>query len=99
MLGFGVLADGEGAEFSLPLPPSLSGRSVRRRLIVTLAWFSPINSRHQSYRMAQLWFSATGDIATTRAGADWRAVQRGTVQHEVFEGRRARLPTGTATIW
>ena len=89
VLGFGALADGEGAEFALPLPPSLSGTNIRRRVIVTLAWFSPINSRRQNYRVAQLWFSPPGKIATTRSCADWRAVQRGTVQHEVFEGRHA----------
>ena len=75
--------------FALPLPPSLSGENVKRRVIVTLAWLSPINSRHQNYRVAQLWFSAVGDIASTRSCADWRAVQRGTVQHEVFEGSEA----------
>ena len=89
VLGFGALADGEGAEFALPLPPSLSGMNVKRRVIITLAWFSPINSRRQNYRVAQLWFNSTGKIANTRSCADWQAVQRGTVQHEVFEGRHA----------
>ena len=28
-------------------------------------------------------------LAPTRSDADWRAVRRGTVQHEVFEGQRA----------
>lgn len=89
VLGFGALTDGEGALFSLPLPPSLSGENVKRRVIVTLAWLSPINSRRQNYRVAQLWFSTTGNIASTRSCADWQAVQRGTVQHEVFEGSEA----------
>ena len=89
VLGFGVLGDGDGAEFALPLPPSLSGTSVRRRVIATLAWLSPINSRRQNYRVAQLWFRMARDIGTARSDADWQAVQRGTVQHEVFEGRDA----------
>ncbi len=89
LLGFGSLADGEAAEFALPLPPSLSGVNIRRRVIITLAWFSPINSLRQNYRVAHLWFSPTGNIASRRSCADFRAVQRGTVQHEVFEGSDA----------
>ena len=89
VLGFGALLDGDGAEFALPLPPSLSGANVRRRVIVTLTWLSPINSRRQNYRVAQLWFSAKGNVASARSCADWQAAMRGTVQHEVFDGRDA----------
>lgn len=89
VLGFGSLGDGDAAEFALPLPPGLSGVYVKRRVIVTLAWMSPINSRRQNYRVAHLWFDVADNVATTRADADHRAVQRGTVQHEVFEGRNA----------
>ena len=89
VLGFGELMDGEGAEFALPLPPSLSGENVKRRVIATLAWFSPINSRRQKYRVAQLWFNVKGSVASERSCADWQAVTRGTVQHEVFEGADA----------
>ena len=89
VLGFGSLADGDAAEFALPLPPGLSGFNVQRRVIVTLAWFTPINSRRQSYRVAHLWFGAQGNVANVRSCADHRAVQRGTVQHEVFEGSEA----------
>ena len=89
VLGFGSLADGGAAEFALPLPPGLSGVNVRRRVVVTLTWMSPINSRRQNYRVAHLWFDVAENVASTRTCADHRAVQRGTVQHEVFEGRDA----------
>jgi len=89
VLGFGSLIDGQAAEFALPLPPSLSSVNVRRRVIITLAWFSPINSRRQAYRVAHLWFGASGNIASNRSCADHNSVQRGTVQHEVFEGSDA----------
>ena len=89
VLGFGSLGDGDAAEFALPLPPGLSGVNVKRRVIVTLAWMSPINSRRQNYRVAHLWFDVAANVARTRAFADHRAVQRGTVQHEVFEGSDA----------
>ena len=90
VLGFGQLSDGEAHVFSLPLPPSLGSRPEWRRLTVTLAWLSPIAAMTQKYRTASLWFEINNNgLAPTRTDADWRAVRRGTVQHEVFEGQRA----------
>ena len=89
VLGFGELDDGEGAEFMLPLPPSLSAVNERRRLTITLAWLSPVNSARQKYRIAHLWFDPKNEITPDRICADHRATQRGTVQHEVLEGDRA----------
>ena len=86
VMGFGEFDDGEGDEFVLPLPPSLSAVRDRRRLTITLAWLSPVSSTRQTYRVAHLWFNAKNEIASQRVCADHRAVQRGTVQHEVFEG-------------
>ena len=89
VLGYGRLRDGDGEEFSFPLPPSLSAKSEKRRLTVTLAWLSPINSANQNYRVAHLWFNPANQVAPTRIHADHRAVQRGTVQHEILEGDHA----------
>ena len=89
VLGFGELSDGEGAEFILPLPPSLSAVNERRRLTITLAWISPVSSTCQNYRIAHLWFNPKNDIAPDRVCADGFAVQRSTVQHEVLESARA----------
>lgn len=90
LLGFGQLSDGEAHVFRLPLPPSLGSRPEWRRLTVTLAWLSPISASTQKYRTASLWFETNNNgLAPTRTDADWRAVRRGTVQHEVFEGQRA----------
>lgn len=90
VLGFGQLSDGEAHVFSLPLPPSLGSRPEWRRLTVTLAWLSPITASTQKYRTASLWFELNNNgLAPSRSDADWRAVRRGTVQHEVFEGQRA----------
>ena len=89
VLGFGELDDGEGAEFVLPLPPSLSAVNERRRLTITLAWLSPVNSNRQNYRVAHLWFNPNNNITPQRICTDHLAVQRGTVQHEVLEGDEA----------
>lgn len=91
VLGFGDLHDGEGAVFSLPLPPSLSAKKVRRRLTITLAWLSPVNIANRAYRVADLWFDPSNKIAPKRLFADHRAVGRGTLQHELLEGSQATV--------
>lgn len=91
VLGFGELSDDKAHIFRLPLPPSLGAQRVWRRLTVTLAWLSPILANTQKYRNARLWFEIDNDILTlTRRNADWQAVRRGTVQHEIFEGKKAQ---------
>jgi hypothetical protein len=90
LVGYGHLGDGDGHIYSVPLPASLSGVAAWRRLTLTLAWLSPINVRHRSYRRAQLWFDPPRDeLGVSRQDAEYRAAQRGTLQHEVLEGRRA----------
>ncbi len=97
LLGFGVLAKEEGHVFEVPIPFDLSGASGLRRLVITLAWLSPINPSRQQYRQAALWIQTPGDqgvddpLGVSRMGADHNAVQRGTVQHEVLEGKAAAI--------
>lgn len=90
LLGFGQLNDEEAHLFNLPLPPSLGARLDKRRLTVTLAWLSPLAASTQRYRTASLWFEVEGGtLAPNRQEAEWRAVRRGIVQHEIFEGEKA----------
>ena len=89
LLGVGELGDGDGHEFTLPLPPGLSSVTHKRRLTVTLTWLTPVDFRRQNYRVAHLWFNPKNRITPNRQFADHRAVQRGTVQHEVLEGDKA----------
>lgn len=84
------IGDGEGHLYELPLPPSLSGIVGVRRLTISLAWLTPINPLHRDYRRAGLWVSTPeSDLNVNRSGADWQTVQRGTMQHEIFEGDEA----------
>jgi len=91
LIGAGELVDDSALVFSAPLPPTLAGKKVLRRLTVTLAWFSPTNASHRSYRRAKLWISPPDE--ELRVGRDmtafYRATQRGTLQHEVLEGEQA----------
>lgn len=83
--------EGEKAQdFFLPLPPSLAARTINRRLIVTVAWFSPVNYGHKDYRAAQLWASpAFGTIDLDEFDNYPSHLKNGTVYHEVRRGNRA----------
>ena len=90
MLGCGTLASDAAHEYRIPLPPSLSGKLGLRRVVVTLAWLSPIHPRHRNYRGAALWFDIEKEkLRTERNGVEYRTAKNGTVQHEIFEGERA----------
>lgn len=89
IIGFGELKEEEAHVYSLPLPPSLASQTIKRRLTITLAWFSPISPNTQKYRTSRLWFEAKNKIASSRLDSDDKAVKRGTLQHEVFEGSNA----------
>ena len=99
-LGGGTLGADQSHIHEFPLPPSLSGKRGLRRLVVTLAWLTPVNPRHQGWRRADLWFHPDPQrppkskdpltvLRLKRLEADGRAVQRGTLQHEILEGDEA----------
>jgi hypothetical protein len=90
MLGCGMIQADDAHQFLIPLPPSLNGQRLFRRLTVTLAWLSPINPRHRNYRSAALSLQPPREeLRLHRQDCDHRAVQRGTLQHEVLEGEDA----------
>ncbi|SFA83274.1 Subtilase family protein [Lentibacillus halodurans] len=89
LIGYSKIRKEEGQVFEVPLPPSLSSKKIKRRLTVTLTWFTPQNFNNQKYRKAQLWFATNGVLEVNRKEVHGRAVQRGTVQHEIFEGDSA----------
>ncbi len=93
VLGCSEIRENEIHEYRLPLPPGLSGSQVWRRMVVTLAWFSPVNPDHRNFREAKLELSPVegwGDLPLklARQDADHNQVLRGTVQHEVVEGSK-----------
>lgn len=90
LIGFGVVSDGNALEFRAPLPPSLNAQRVNRRLTITLAWISPVNSQHSKYRSALLWVRPPqDDLNASRLNCTWQQVRNGTLQHEVCEGEDA----------
>jgi hypothetical protein len=98
-LSCGVLTKDLSHIHRFPLPPSLSGQRGKRRLTVTLAWLTPVNPRHQNWRRADLWFAPPSDpLRIERQQADWRAVQRGTLQHEILAGEDAAVYVDGASL-
>lgn len=91
VLGCGEIRENEIHEYRLPLPPGLSSSQEWRRMVVTLAWFSPVNPGHRNFREAKLEMSPANNWGTlplklARQDGDHNQVLRGTVQHEVLEG-------------
>ncbi len=93
LVGWGRLAKDECDLYEMPLPPSLSGTRLAKRLTVTLAWLTSINPSDRRYRRAKLWFETVekdvGQLGVSRSQGDYNMVRRGTLQHEIFEGESA----------
>lgn len=89
IIGFDKLREDAAHLYRIPLPPSLASQTINRKLTVTLAWFSPISPNTHRYRTSILWFEAINIIANNRVDSDDKAVKRGTLQHEIFEGDQA----------
>lgn len=101
VLAGGSIAAGERYTHQIPLPGSLNAHTAWRRLTLTMSWLTPINPQHQKYRRAFLWFEPPGNpnpLGVQRCGVDWRAVKRGTLQHEVLEGSRSVINIGRDAV-
>jgi hypothetical protein len=86
----GCIKDGAAHEYKLPLPKSLAAKTVDRRLIVTVAWFSPINHQHEDYRVAQLWATPAHQLVNADSpDYYYHLLKNGTVFHEVRRGNKA----------
>jgi hypothetical protein len=91
-IGCGEIRENEVHEYAFPLPSGLSAQKLWRRLVITLAWFTPINCNHRNLREAKLELEPGGGkwdeipLRLKRQDGDSNQVLRGTVQHEVLEG-------------
>ena len=95
LVGYGDIVPGSANLCRIPLPPSLERVVEPRSVTVTLAWFAPINPRHQGYRLAALDAKPGGDrklslgVDRSRMQPHDKAIDRGTVYHDRREGSRA----------
>ena len=92
IIGFGEITAEEVHKYRFPVPDEFGGQRIFRRMVVTLAWFSPVNPRHRYFREAKLEVKPSSKWAETplkleRTDSDHNQNKRGTVQHEVLEGK------------
>ncbi|WP_254022425.1 S8 family serine peptidase [Mesorhizobium escarrei] len=92
-------------EYRLPIPRAMVNNRELRRVVVTLAWSSPIDPITRRYRGVRLEV-VDGDgkrdfwkgIKRTLS-PDGRAARRGTLQHLVFEGKNLIPQGGSGDIF
>lgn len=92
MVGGGFIRPNEQWDHSVPLPAVLHAQTCWRRLVVTLAWFTPTHPSRREYRSFALRVGIPRENLLRAVGidADGKATTRGTVQHEVlYEGSEA----------
>ncbi len=95
LIGFGELTcrtEQDAHTYSFPLPPSLAGINIDKKLAITLAWISPINFKTAQYRKAHLFFDNldnNGYLTLERNSHDYRLGKKGTVQHDILTGEYA----------
>jgi len=101
VLGWGEFSKKDAHRYSFPLPKSLASKRVSRTLTITLAWLTPTRVGRHRYRQAELSIeppASGGLLRVKRMDADWQAVRRGTIQHEVLEGTDATAYVEGATL-
>ena len=87
LIGYGDITQNKAFIYSIPIPIEFHEKSLRRKLTVTLAYLSPIHPSSIKYREKQVWLTVNNgnSLIGSRTEYDFHAVQRGTLQHEVFE--------------
>lgn len=87
LIGYGDIMQNQAFVYSIPMPIEFHEKKMRRKLTVTLAYLSPIHPSSIKYREKQVWLTINNGntLIGSRAEYDYHAVQRGTLQHEIFE--------------
>ena len=95
LVGYGeTKADESALLYRIPLPPSLERVTEPRAVTLTLAWFSPINVHHRTYRRAKLEIQAGGfpqnfGVERAKSQPSDKSVPRGSLFHVRYEGKAA----------
>ena len=90
LIGHNRLRADHAHRFSIPAPEDLHGRRGWRAITITVAWFSPINPRHQMYRMGKLDVKLPASVLGTSGSGvkqvDQNSWGKGTIYHRRLEG-------------
>ncbi len=105
LVGLGEVRKDRATIFDMPLPPSLSGDSIHRSMLVTLSWFSPVEPARARYRLAALEAIAADDdvLEDDAEDKEWKLamksdppavalIKRGTVWSRRLVRSRVRAP-------
>ncbi len=96
VIGCGEIRNEQIHEYQMPLPSCLSGQKELKRVIISVGWISPINHIHHQYRRAQISMITPNlttldkKIGVDSCENDHNQIERGTVIHSVFEGKKVR---------
>jgi hypothetical protein len=98
LLGEGEIRKEQRHPYFVPLPQELSAKRDFRRIIVTLAWMTPVKASSQHYRMVGLEL-----VPEVRGQPFWPGIKRigriqppghmgreGTLIHSIYEGEEAQ---------
>lgn len=96
LLGQDLIKKDQRHEWRVPLPYDLSSSAEFRRIIVTLAWMTPIRANSSNYRMIGLELVGSDGKSAIWDGAarashqpSFKSSQRGTLIHSIYEGKKA----------
>lgn len=95
LIGFGSIINVKQTHlYRVPLPNSLDNVREFRSVTLTLAWLSPVNIRRRDYRRAKLKiepdeFKNKIKVQRVKPQPSHIAVERGTLFHVRYEGKRA----------
>lgn len=88
-------------EWRIPLPDDLRTSTEFRKIVVTLAWLTPVFSNSSQYRAIGLNIVGAGGKTSIWEGVKRHGAQpavgfarRGTLIHAVYEGNRKAIPFG-----
>lgn len=101
LLRTGVLKSESSNIHTFPLPKCLASTSEFRRLIITVAWLSPINPLHHDYLESQIWVSDVKNNSRLQfSSGDYyhHHQKKGSVYHEVITGDKVSNFTEDDTI-
>ena len=95
LVGYGEAAsDGTANLYRIPLPAALERVTDPRAITLSLAWFSPVNTRHASYRRAKLEiipknFDVSIGVVREKNQPSDKSVPRGALFHVRYTGEKA----------
>jgi len=94
LVGYGTLQPEQAHNYKVPVPPSLTGVTDSRELVITLSWFTPVKAGHQSYRCVKL-EAEPGNAKEALGVTRYReqpgdaSAKKGAIFHERLSGERA----------